>query len=98
MKISSVALLAFVAVERSHPAYSFLTPQTASVAPTRHGAPVFVAEMAAETDTDVSIPYDAAAELAYKGWIEKYDRPYDAGRYEVFLSNYKAITIFVICS
>ena len=89
MKISRVALLAFL-VERSH---AFLTPQTANVAPTRNGSPAFVAEMAADTETDLSIPYDAAAELAYKGWIEKYDRPYDAARYEVFLSNYKAITV-----
>ena len=102
MKISSVALLAFVAVERSHPVYSFLTSQTAKTAPIRHGMPSFVTEMAAETDvsasSDVSIPYQAAAELAYKEWIAKYDRPYDAGRYEVFLSNYNAITVMNVAA
>ena len=96
MKISSVAFLAFVALERGSPVSSFLTPQTANVAPVRTGVRSFGVEMAAETETstaDVSIPYDAPAELAYKGWLEKYEKPYDADRYAVFLSNYKAITV-----
>ena len=94
--------MAFMALERAHPVYSFVTPQTGQVAPSRNGVPSFVAEMAAETDvstsSDVSIPYDAAAELAYSGWIKKYDRPYDAVRYEVFLSNYKAIMVMNVSS
>ena len=98
MKISSVALLAFTALEISHPAYSFVTPPRVNVAPvSRTGFRSLVVDMASETDigttSDVSIPYDAAAELAYKGWLAKYDKPYDAERYEVFLSNYKAITV-----
>lgn len=96
MKISSVAFLAFVALERGSPVSSFLTPQTANVAPVRTGVRSFGVEMAAETETsmaDVSIPYDAPAELAYKGWLKKYEKPYDADRYAVFLSNYKAITV-----
>ena len=94
--------MAFVAVERSHSVYSFVTPQTAKVAPIRNGVPSFVTEMAAETyvssSSDISIPYEAAAELAYKGWIAKYERPYDAGRYDVFLSNYKAITVMNVAA
>ena len=98
MKISSVALLAFMAVERANPAYSFLTPSgpRSNVAPFRSGVRSLVVDMATETDvatSDVSIPYESAAELAYKGWLVKYDKPYDAVRYEVFLSNYKAITV-----
>jgi hypothetical protein len=96
MKISSVAFLAFVALERGHPVSSFLTPQTANVAPIRTGARSFGVEMAAETESstlDISIPYGAPAELAYKGWLEKYEKPYDADRYAVFLSNYRAITV-----
>ncbi|KAL3914589.1 MAG: hypothetical protein SGARI_000044 [Bacillariaceae sp.] len=50
------------------------------------------AESATDTD-DVSIPYAAPAELAYSEWIAQYDRPYDAKRYEVFKSNYLAITV-----
>ena len=96
MKFSSLALLAFVALERAHPAYSFVSPPSADVTPFRGIARPQVVEMSTESDgstSDVSIPYDAAAELAYKGWIEQYDRPYDAERYKVFLDNYKAITV-----
>ena len=98
MKISSVALLAFVAVERANPAFSFVTPSNNAGA-TRSGVRSLAVDMAAETDvssSDVSIPYDAAAELAYKDWISKFDKPYDAERYNVFLSNYKAITVMNI--
>ena len=95
MKISSVAFLAFVALERAQPTYSFLTPQSANVAPIRTGARSFVVEMAAESDgsPDVSIPYDSPAEVAYEGWLTKYDKPYDDVRYKQFLSNYKAIAV-----
>ena len=92
MKISSLALLAVLAVERAH---SFVTPPRANVAPIGSAARSVVVEMATENDdssADVSIPYDSAVELAYKEWIEAYDKPYDAERYKVFQENYKAIT------
>jgi hypothetical protein len=89
MKISSVALLAFAALERAQPVLSFVPLKSANVCPIRAGV-----QISAETEeSDVSIPYDSAAEEAYKGWIEKYDTPYDAERYEVFKSNYEAITV-----
>jgi len=97
MKFSSVALLAFMAVERVHPAYSFQTP--INNAGPRRGIRSLAVDMTAETDvgsSDVSIPYNAAAELAYDGWIAKFDKPYDAERYKVFFSNYKAITVMNI--
>ena len=88
--------MAVVAVERAHPGYSFVPPPSADVAPTGRAPRSFAVELAAEnadSSSDVSIPYDSAAELAYKGWIEAYDKPYDAERYKVFRDNYKAITV-----
>lgn len=61
---------------------------------------VTVAVAAATTTTttdagtaDISIPYDAAAELAYDEWIVKYNKPFDATRRDVFKANYKAIAV-----
>ena len=51
------------------------------------------ASAATDADVDVSIPYDAAAELEYEAWIAKYNKPYDASRREVFINNYKAISV-----
>lgn len=96
MKFSSLAFLALVATERAHPAYSFVSPPVADVARNGRFARSQIVEMAAETEessSDVSIPYDAAAAFAYKGWLEKFDKPYDAERYEVFRSNYEAIAV-----
>ena len=42
---------------------------------------------------DVSIPYDAAARLAYDEWTKAYNKPYDAARYETFKANYEALTV-----
>lgn len=45
-------------------------------------------------DVDLRIPYDAAARLAYDEWRAKYDKgDFDPVRYEVFKSNYEAITV-----
>jgi hypothetical protein len=88
-----------VGLERAHPVYSFLSSSPSNVGSSRTvgsqslGVRSLAIDMTTETDTDVSIPYDSAAELAYSGWIAKYDKPYDDERYAVFLSNYKAITI-----
>ena len=47
-----------------------------------------------ELAIDVSIPYDAAARLAYDEWSTKYGKGnFDASRYETFRDNYEAITI-----
>jgi Cathepsin propeptide inhibitor domain (I29) len=45
------------------------------------------------TESDVSIPYDAAARLAYDEWCNTYGKPFDASRYETFKENYAAITV-----
>lgn len=45
------------------------------------------------SDTDVSIPYDAAARLAYDEWREKYNKEKDDSRYVNFAKNYETITV-----
>lgn len=45
-------------------------------------------------DIDISVPYDAAARLAYDEWRAKYDKgDFDEARYQVFKNNYEAITV-----
>lgn len=47
-----------------------------------------------DTDMDVSIPYDAAARLAYDEWRAKYNKgEFDPIRYQNFQANYETITI-----
>lgn len=46
------------------------------------------------TDSDLSIPYDAAARLAYDEWRETYDKgEFDLARFESFKGNYKILTV-----
>ena len=42
---------------------------------------------------DTTVPYDAAARLAYTEWTRAYNKQYDAARYETFRANYEAITV-----
>jgi Cathepsin propeptide inhibitor domain (I29) len=45
-------------------------------------------------DSDVSIPYDSAARLAYDQWRAQYNKGnFDASRYQNFKNNYEAITV-----
>ena len=64
----------------------------------RHSLPASsMVETAATTSTgssDVSIPYDAAARLAYDEWRAQYSKgAFDAKRFESFKKNYETITI-----
>jgi hypothetical protein len=43
--------------------------------------------------TDLSIPYDAAARLAYNDWCDTYEKTRDDNRFAAFKSNYEAITV-----
>ena len=44
-------------------------------------------------DDDVSIPYDAAARLAYDEWLTEFDKgAFNPARYEQFKNNYEALT------
>ena len=48
----------------------------------------------AETSSDVSVPYDAAARLAYDEWRATYNKgDFDAARFESFRSNYQILTV-----
>lgn len=100
MKGFSIALLALVALEASNSASAFCptnllrphhgasaSPFASSSAPFRASA----VEMA--TESDISVPYDAAARLAYEDWCKTYGKKFDAARYEVFKENYEAITV-----
>lgn len=59
----------------------------------RHAPSIHATSMEMSTESDVSVPYDAAAELAYDGWCKTYGKTYDAARYQVFKDNYEAITV-----
>ena len=55
-----------------------------------------MSSMAATKDatTDVSVPYDAAARLAYDEWRTKYNKgAFDEARWPVFKANYEAISV-----
>lgn len=54
-----------------------------------------LAEAATDTgsSTDVSIPYDSAARLAYADWCTKFGKSPDDTRYMTFKSNYEQISV-----
>lgn len=54
-----------------------------------------LAEAATDTgaSTDVSIPYDSAARLAYADWCTKFGKSPDDTRYMAFKSNYQQISV-----
>eukprot|EP00523_Entomoneis_sp_CCMP467_P000326 CAMPEP_0168746372 /NCGR_PEP_ID=MMETSP0724-20121128/15114_1 /TAXON_ID=265536 /ORGANISM="Amphiprora sp., Strain CCMP467" /LENGTH=952 /DNA_ID=CAMNT_0008794143 /DNA_START=161 /DNA_END=3019 /DNA_ORIENTATION=- len=56
------------------------------------GAPFM--SMSVSESVDVKIPYDAAARLAYDEWREQFNKgDFDEARYEVFKTNYEAISV-----
>lgn len=48
---------------------------------------------AVESDTDVSIPYDAAARLSYDNWCSTFNKEPSDTKYETFKTNYETITV-----
>ena len=50
-------------------------------------------DVTSSVGSDVSIPYDAAARLAYGEWCAKFDRKPDESRYASFRSNYETIAV-----
>jgi len=63
-------------------------------APATEPAPEPAPAPAPKATIDVSIPYDAAAKLAYDEWREKYGKgAYDAKKYEIFKQNYEAVVV-----
>ena len=57
-------------------------------------ASVMQRSMAVDKEVDLSIPYDAAARLAYDEWRQQFDKgDFDEQRYASFKSNYEAVTV-----
>lgn len=86
------ALLTLVALASQH-AEAFTPASFQQTAQSR-----FVAQqphfMVSDDSNDLSIPYDAAARLAYNEWLVAYNKgDFDADRYESFKANYEAISV-----
>jgi hypothetical protein len=80
----SLALLALLALA-SQNANAFTTSSFLSQ---KH----FTLSMAADKP-DLSIPYDAAARLAYNEWCDTYEKTRDDSRFATFKANYEAISV-----
>ena len=98
MRGFSVALLALLALERQANVDALVPTnlRNAGVRPTNQRRSMTVVDMAVESD--VSVPYDAAAELEYENWCKQYGKEADPARYETFKSNYEAITIMNVAA
>lgn len=83
MKFHGLALLLVLSCTSA-----FLTSPSRRVART-----TFAASPLAATEDDVSVPYDAAARLAYDEWRQEFSKgDFDEKRYRQFKSNYEALT------
>jgi hypothetical protein len=88
-KVAFLAVMAAAAVDQQY-AFAF-TPNT--LVGQQRSSSLFMADVDTAT-TDVSVPYDAAARLAYDEWRGQYNKgDFDAARYEIFKSNYEAISV-----
>lgn len=53
----------------------------------------FATSVLSATDDDVSVPYDAAARLAYDDWLQEFSKgDFSEQRYQQFKTNYEALT------
>ena len=87
MKVLGLALLALVAETEYVAAFVPSGFQGRNVV--RNAVSVDMA-----TESDVSVPYDAAARLAYDEWRDEYLKgQFDPVRYEAFKANYEAIAV-----
>lgn len=88
--IGRLALLSWIALA-GQSAHAF-APSTSSSLPRLSTTAAWAT--ANEAAVDVSIPYDAAARLAYDEWRTEYKKgDFDAKRYAAFQANYNAITV-----
>ena len=76
------------------------TPYSSAFAPLMHTSArpsisqVSLSMVEEAVDSDVSIPYDAAARLAYDEWRAQYNKGnFDSDRYLNFKNNYETITV-----
>lgn len=92
MRILAGAVAALLAAETT----GFLSgsPPTTTCPPRTRNPLSMVAMASAATETDVSIPYDAAARLAYDEWRGQFNKgDFDEKRYAIFKNNYQTITV-----
>ena len=96
MKGFSLALLALTALATDH--VSAFTPsglRSVGVRQSKHER-LMVVDMS--TETDVSVPYDAAARYTYENWCKEFGKDIDESRYTTFKDNYEAITVMNIAA
>ena len=91
MVINRYILAAFLALATQH-ADAFTPPSRPSASVGRNIISMS-APAAAQDVTDVSIPYDAAARLAYDGWCTKFNKEPSDEKFATFKANYETITV-----
>jgi hypothetical protein len=96
MKGFSIALLVLTALEANQ--VSAFTPTSFQNFGLRQMAQTRSMTVDMATGSDVGIPYDAAAALAYDDWCKTNKKTFDAARYEIFKGNYEAITIMNVAA
>lgn len=90
MKIFCFVVLALAAMDH---AVAFMQPFPLRANTMMNRQTCYLAALS-DTDTDISVPYDAAARLAYDKWRSQFKKgDFDEKRYEVFRANYETITI-----
>jgi hypothetical protein len=95
MKFYKSALLALLAVA---PSVAFLPPIHQCPVP-RAAVGLAASSESSETKVDISVPYDAAARLAYEGWRKEFNKgDFDEKRYLIFKKNYVDISIANVMS
>ena len=87
------AALAVLLVAETVQAFVPASPSVVAHSTTSSSALSATYKLGENDPNDVSIPYDAAARLAYDEWTKAYNKPYDAARYETFKANYEALTV-----
>ena len=91
MVINRYILAAFLALATQH-ADAFTPPSRPSASVGRNIISMS-APAAAQDVTDVSIPYDAAARLAYNDWCTKFNKKPSDEKFATFKANYETITV-----
>lgn len=86
-----VVAMALVALEATEHTSAFCPAHV--IRPQFGAATMRASSVDMATESDISVPYDAAARLAYDEWCGTYGKSFDAARYEVFKENYLAITV-----
>lgn len=90
MKVYYSTLLALMIAEQA----ACFVPSQRWLAVQRKPLPATLSMVEPTTDSDVSIPYDAAARLAYDEWRDQFNKgKFDPARFDSFKTNYETITV-----